>query len=181
MQIGRGSPIDTVGGEIVRGLPGGSRKGAPSLEALDQQQGEACGKPRGHTGFALAHLAWALSPIKESDLNRSAQLLTVVRPAALPNLQVLRLQSCELTSYGFTQFCQALLPSAMSKLVRLDLSDNLELGFAAAEPLVAALDRGAMRFLRTLEPPWEYGATSMGVRQLRVQLRQLRSLSLTGI
>jgi hypothetical protein len=114
------------------------------------------GVQSGHTGFALSHLAWALSPVKvagkDGSYGGNATLLRGNRPAALAGLQVLRLQGCGIEPYAFRQFCNALLPNALRNLSVIDLSDEDKMGIAARDfrPLLEALDRGALSNLRSV-------------------------------
>ena len=129
----------------------------PALRDLDLSGNaieEASLKGMAGGAHSLQALAWALSPVSMSDVEVNAgrqDLLSRPRPAGLPLLQELRMRTCEIKPRAFLLFCRALLPNALANLVKLHLQGNdRELRLAGVDPLVEALDVGAMPHLRTV-------------------------------
>ena len=125
-----------------------------SLTSLDLSGTRFCeGVAPKEAAHPLQLLAWVCSPFKAGDAAPASHgrhdLLSHIRPAALPNLTELRMERCRLTTRDLLIFCKALRPKALHNLTRLRLDGN-ELMKSTAVPLIQALDDGAMPQLSTV-------------------------------
>jgi len=125
-------------------------------------------------------LAWAVSPFKLADVvaaeERHEELSSRVRNAGLPQLQNLTMDACRLNARTFLLFCRALMPTALANLVRLSV-DNNDLEMTGIDPLVEALDTGAMPHLRTVIGVGGNGFLGSEVTSLRQAKRTRDKLS----
>ena len=115
---------------------------------------------------ALVAFAAAASPHLMSSSHDGPR----INQAGLPRLAELNLEDCKIGSMAFFYFCRALQCDALGKLSKLAIDGN-GVSNSGIEPLISALDRGAMPSLNLV-----IGIPGEGTHTFRDHLSQLKVL-----